>query len=645
MPLNAYCMYNNIRKNKTLSPAVYTQQGASARFYTKTAKGMKTNKILFFYRINLPLIQELALFFAETLIVMASLASFFVLIYQFGFQNTIWMSVQIDRVVRYILMAFFFGITIRYIVKFKDILQEKLLFLDVGIYLLVLAMLLCRLFHVALAAKHIPVLLFFCRPFYSYMLIGLVSFIHLSRLAFIVMQSRIKPSVLFSFSFLFMIWVGTGLLMLPNATYDGIDFIDALFMAATSVCVTGLTPVDASATFTLTGFLILMMLIQIGGIGVMTFTSFFALSLMGKSSFSSEMMLKDVLNENQLGGLFRAILKIIAVTFLIEGIGVYLIYMQIRHTLPGGVFDEMFFSTFHAISAFCNAGISTLSGNLADPLVAHNYGFLFCVALLIIVGGLGFPIVFNYVKLVQHLVVNGFNMLVGKQRHYIHRPHIINVYTYIVMVSTAILLVAGTAVYFFAEKDQTLAGLPLMGKLTSSFFCAVTPRTAGFNIVNMASLSNTTLLLIMILMAIGASPMSTAGGIKTTTVFVALVTTVNVLRNKLPLEVFGREIVPQNIRRALTIIMLYITWMLLALFVLTISERHAPLFTLLFEVISALSTVGLTLDFTPHLSDVGKVVIIITMFIGRLGVYTFFLGLVKDSKRKNYTYPQENILM
>ena len=606
---------------------------------------MKTNKILFFYRINLPLIQELALFFAETLIIMASLASFFVLIYQFGFENTIWMSVQLDKLLYYILIAFFVGITIRYIVKFTDILQEKLLYLDIGLYIMIFTALFGRVFKNTLILHHLSFLSFLWYPIYSYVLIGIVSVIHLSRLTFMVMQSRIKPSLLFSFSFLFMIWVGTGLLMLPNATQEGIDFIDALFMAATSVCVTGLTPLDPSATFTEIGFLILMALIQIGGIGVMTFTSFFALSFMGKSSFTSEMMLKDVLNENQLGGLFRAILKILGVTVLIEGIGVYLIYMQVRDTLPGGFHTEILFSIFHAISSFCNAGLSTLSGNLADPLVAHNYSLQFWIAILIIIGGLGFPIVFNYVKLVQHLIVNGFNILIGKQKHYIHRPHIINVYTYIVMLSTAILLVVGTGIYFFTEKDNTLAGMPFIGKLASSFFSAVTPRTAGFNIVNMNSLTTTTMLLLIILMVIGASPMSTAGGIKTTTVFVALMATVNVLRNKLPLEVFGREILPQNIRRALTIIILYVSWMFFAIFLLTFTEKRTPLFTLIFEVISALSTVGLSLDFTSRLTDFGKVIIIITMFIGRLGVYTFFLGLVKDSKRKNYTYPQENILM
>lgn len=606
---------------------------------------MKTNKILFFYRINQPLIQEAALIFAETLITLASLASLFMLIYQFGFETTVRATIWLDRLLLYILLAFFFGITIRYVVRYKDIRHEKLLYLDLGIYLLIGMTLACRIFHRALAARYFPSLTFLCSPLFDNILIGVISVIHLSRQTFLVMQSRIKPSLLFSFSFLFFIWIGTGLLMLPNATFDGIGFIDALFMAATSVCVTGLTTVPPAATFTPAGFLILMILIQVGGIGVMTFTSFFALSFMGKSSFTSEMMLKDVLNENQLGGLFRAVLKIIAVTLLIEGIGAYLIYMQIRGDWPGTRAGAWFFSVFHAISAFCNAGISTLPDNLADRLVVRDYSLQFFMALLIIVGGLGFPIVFNYVKLIQHILVNGFNLLIGKQKRYIHRPHIINAYTRIVVLTTLFLLVTGTALYFLAEKDNTLAGMPFPGKLAGSFFSAVTPRTAGFNIVDMDRLSTAALLLLIILMGIGASPMSTGGGLKTTTVFVAVLATWNVLRNKLPLEAFGREIVPQNIRRALTILMLYLLWMFVVLLMLSFSEKGVPLFTLFFEVTSALSTVGLSLDFTPRLSDFGKVVIILTMFIGRMGVYTFFLGLVKDSKRKNYTYPQENILM
>lgn len=605
---------------------------------------MKANKILFFYRINLPVIQEFFLFFGEILIVMASLSSLFVLIYQFGFENTIWMSIQLDKLLLYILLAFFIGNTIRYIVKFKDILQEKLLSLDVGLYLLIFTALLGKIFHSAIL-QHVPFLSFLSYPVYSYTLIGIESVIHLSRIAFMVLQSRIKPSLLFSCSFLFVIWIGTGLLMLPNATVEGIEFIDALFMASTSVCVTGLTTINPSVTFTHTGFVIIMALIQIGGIGVMTFTSFFALSFMGKSSFTSDMILKDVLNENQIGGLFSVILKIIGVTFIIEGIGGYLIYLQIKNSLPGDLYDKIFFSVFHSVSSFCNAGISTLNDNLADPLVVRNYSFQFWIAVLIIIGGLGFPIVFNYIKLLQHLFVNGFNILIGKQKHYIHRPHIINIYTHIVMVSTAFLLVSGTVIYFFAERNNTLDGLPFIGQLTGSFFGAVTPRTAGFSIANMSNLSSSGMLLLIILMGIGASPMSTGGGLKTTTVFVAFITMVNVLRNKTPLEVFGREIVPQNIRRALAILILYLSWLFFAIFLLSATEKYTPLFTLFFEVSSALSTVGLSLDYTPRLSDFGKIVIIVTMFIGRIGVYTFFIGLIKDSKRTNYAYPQENILM
>ena len=200
--------------------------------------------------------------------------------------------------------------------------------------------------------------------------------------------------------------------------------------------------------------LVRMILIQIGGIGVMTFTSFFALSFMGKSSFTSKMMLKDMLNEDRTGGLFRVILNILFVTLFIEGIGAYFIYMDVRGSLPGGTQQELFYAMFHAVSAFCNAGISTLSGNMYDPLVADKYNLHFWIAMLIIFGGLGFPIVFNYLKLLHHLLMNGIKILIGKQKHYIHTPRIINVHTYIVVISTLILLITGTAFYLFFEEGQ-----------------------------------------------------------------------------------------------------------------------------------------------------------------------------------------------
>lgn len=606
---------------------------------------MSLKNIYFSFLIYWGKLKGALTFLSESIILLASLATFFVLVYQFGFDQTP-SSVHLLRLARlYILLGFFIGITLRYVVRFKEIIQEKMLYVDISIYFLLFAVLSSKLFFKRIMAESLPYLSFLSEPLFVYILLLLLSTIHLSRQTFTLMQSRIKPSLLFLLSFVFVILVGSGLLMLPNATNEGIHFIDALFIATTSVCVTGLTTVDVATVFTPVGHLIILILIQIGGIGVMTFTSFIALSFMSKSSFSSKMMLKDMLNEDQIGGLFRVILNILFVTLLIEGIGAYLIYTDIKGTFPGGREQDVFFSLFHAVSAFCNAGISTLNGNLAAPMVVDKYNFHFWIALLIIFGGIGFPILFNYLKLIHYSFINGVKVLLRQQPYYIHSPHIIHVQTYIVVVSTAVLLIAGTAFYLFFEMDNTLLALPWKGKLADAFLGAVTPRTAGFNVTDMTQLTHPTLVLTLILMVIGASPMSTGGGVKVTTVFVALLTTLNVVRQKERVEIRGREIASGTLRRAFAIITLYFLWAGLTVWVLSYTEHNASLFTLLFEVTSALSTVGLSLDFTPHLSDVGKIIIICTMLVGRIGVLTFFMSFSKDYRRKNYTYPQENILM
>ncbi|HIX86453.1 MAG TPA: potassium transporter, partial [Candidatus Parabacteroides intestinigallinarum] len=306
---------------------------------------------------------------AEAVILLAALSAFFVLVYQFGFAQTEESLHMLGRSRLLILLAFFVGITLRYITRFQEIVQEKMLYLDISIYFLLFAVLSSRVFFREVIARSLPYLDFLSEPALVYLLLFSLGTIHLSRQAFALMQTRIKPSLLFLLSFVFVILVGAGLLSLPNATTRGISFVDALFIATTSVCVTGLTTVDVATCFTPVGHVIIMLLIQIGGIGVMTFTSFFALSFMGKSSFTSKIMLKDMLNEEKTGGLFRVILNILFVTLFIEGIGAYLIFMNVRGSLPGGTGEEIFYALFHAVSAFCNAGISTLSGNMFDPLV------------------------------------------------------------------------------------------------------------------------------------------------------------------------------------------------------------------------------------------------------------------------------------
>lgn len=582
---------------------------------------------------------------AEALIMLASLASLFILIYQFGFHYSSQTAHLLMLGRTTLLLAFFLGISLRYILKFKEIVLEKMIYLEVSIYFFLFTVLSCRLFFKEAINNSLPYLSFFEKPFFTYILLLFLSIIHLSRQAFSLLQTKIKPSLLFTLSFIFMILIGAGLLMLPNATVRPIHFIDALFTSTTSVCVTGLTTVDISSTFTFTGMIIILLLIQIGGIGVMTFTSFFALSFLGKYSFNSQLILKDILNEDRINGLFGFLINIIFVTLFIESIGAYLIYLSVMDTLPGGVADKIFYSVFHSVSAFCNAGISTLSGNMYDPLVVANYKLHIWIACLIIFGGLGFPIVFNYLKLFRHYVFNTFNILIGKQKNYNHIPRIININTYIVIVSTLILVGGGTIIYYILEASNSLAGLSFKHQMANAFLGAVTPRTAGFNVADMSTLATSTLMLTLVLMVIGAAPMSTAGGLKVTTVWIALLSAHDAIRGKNKVEVRRREIAPDAIRRCFATIIFYFGWSVFVIFLLTIIEKDAPVFTLIFETISALSTVGLSINYTPHLSDFGKILIILTMLIGRIGVLTFFMSFYKEYKQKNYSYPKENILM
>lgn len=224
-------------------------------------------------------------------------------------------------------------------------------------------------------------------------------------------------------------------------------------------------------------------------------------------------------------------------------------------------------------------------------------------------------------------------------------PHIINLHTYIVMLSTLFLLTTGFLFYLFFEYHHTLADLPLKGKLAEAFLGAVTPRTAGITSINTIDLSAPTLTLTAILMIIGAGPMSTGGGLKVTTVFVAVMTTCSIIREKENVEVHKRELSPLTIKRAFAIIVIYFLLLACIVSILSYTEGDVSHFSLLFECVSALSTVGLTMGVTPELSMAGKIVIIITMLIGRIGLLTFFMTFRSSSKKKNYLYPKENVLM
>ncbi len=453
-----------------------------------------------------------------------------------------------------------------------------------------------------------------------------------------------NPALLFVFSFLFIIFLGTGLLMLPNATYGGITMTNAFFTATSAVCVTGLIVVDTATYFTPLGQIFIIVLIQLGGLGIMTFTSFFGYFFKGGASFGNEFLLKELINEEKIGEIFKTLLKIVTLTFSIEAIGALLIYYTITPSFFSGDLSILGFSVFHSVSAFCNAGFSTLSAGLYQPGFRYNYNLHYIIGGLIIIGGLGFPIVFNYYQLLRHFLKNKFNQIL-KRKGYIHIPRIINVNTRLVMITTLLLIVGGFAFFMLSEYNHSLSGLSFRGKVAGAFFGSVTTRTAGFNTVDMSLLAPVTVLVYLFLMWVGASPASTGGGIKTTTFAVAVMNFVSLAKGKGRIEVFGRELARDSVRRAFAVIFISLGVIAFATLLLIITDGRLGASKILFEVVSAIGTVGLTLGITPQLTTAGKWVIIVTMFLGRVGTLTLLVGFFRKLRSFQYHYPKENIMI
>lgn len=472
-----------------------------------------------------------------------------------------------------------------------------------------------------------------------------VSITELSRSITSMLGRRTSPPLILAGSFMLIILIGSLLLMLPNATLVDISYIDSLFLSTSAVCVTGLTPVDVSVTLTTTGFIILLMLIQIGGLGVMTITSFFGLFFVGGRSFAGQMVVGDLLSTNKMSGLLRMLANIIMVTLAIEATGAVMLYMSIAETGTMSHGSAWFFAIFHSISAFCNAGFSTLSGGLADPVVVQLNAIRYVVSFLIIFGGIGFPIFSNFLHLIAHRITNLFRRAYGIRPKF--RPRLWTLNSYIVVRTTLFLVVGGWVAFLTLEWNASLADFDVMGKLSQSFLMSVTPRTAGFNGVSMTQMLPVSLVLTIVLMWIGGAPQSTAGGIKVTTAYVALKNIFSSNRSTGELNIHGRRIPLVSVERAFAVMALSVITITTAVVIMSIAEPNLSVGKLVFEAVSAISTVGLSVDVTPELGAVSKYVLIFLMFVGRVGLLSILVLFVRPSalRAKSYTYPEENILI
>lgn len=376
----------------------------------------------------------------------------------------------------------------------------------------------------------------------------------------------------------------------------------------------------------------------------MTFTSFLAMPFLGGSSMANTMTLRELLQENRADSLFGTLRSIILITLSAELMGAVAIWMETEGTV-GTLREEIFFSVFHAVSAFCNAGFSTIPNGLSNPLLQHNYSLLIWISLLIILGGIGFPIINNYYQLIRHILRNGFEHLKGSSAKYRHQPQVINLNTRIVLVTTILLLVSGFILFYLFERNGVLKGLPLNGQLATAFFGSVTPRTAGFSTFSIPALHPSTIFLYLTLMWIGASPMSTGGGIKTTTVAVLFMDMIHAAQQNPHVTLWNRQISTPTIRKASAIVTATTVWLAAATMALIISEPKAPLLSILFETISALSTVGLSADLTPTLGSAGKIIILLTMYIGRVGAFVLLTTFLPVKSGDFIRYPKDQLIM
>lgn len=580
---------------------------------------------------------------SNVLLFLASFLAVILVIYRFGFRMPDDYAHGIYYTFREIMHLFLILGLLRFLFNFKLLRAEKGFWIEVLVLLFLFALtLFSRHFDKPTFEAESPVL-FKIERILTYGVVLLLSIIQLSKQIFVVLRSRVKAEVLFAGSFLFIILLGAVLLRLPNATLGGISFTDALFTSTSAVCVTGLTVVDTGTTFTLMGQVVLLFLIQVGGIGVMTFTSFFAMSFLSGTSLHDQLMMKNLLNEASLSDIFRTVVYIVLTTFIIEGIGVYLVYLQVQDIPQIG--NKTFFALFHGISAFCNAGFSTLPGNLYDPLIRHLYGLQVILAFLIIFGGIGFPILFNYGRLLHYGIRNKIKCILGMNYKVVHEPRIVGTTTRIVLPATLILLVVGTGLFWIFEDHNALEGMSVTGKFATSFMGAVTPRTAGFNNVDMSILHPTTIFLTIVLMWIGAAPMSTGGGIKVTTFVIALKNIWANLTGNDRVVIAHRQLTRENVNRAHSVIVLSVLWIILGTFVIIILEPTATITQAVFEIVSALGTVGLTMDLTSTLSVAGKLFVALTMFVGRVGLLTLLACFIRRQEVKLYTYPDDTVIL
>ncbi|PJN57432.1 Ktr system potassium uptake protein B [Paenibacillus sp. GM2FR] len=437
---------------------------------------------------------------------------------------------------------------------------------------------------------------------------------------------RLSPPQILVLGFAAIIFIGTALLMLPISTSTGepLEFIDALFTSTSATCVTGLVVVDTGTTFSSFGEVVIMLLIQIGGLGFMTMATLFALALKRRISLKDRLILQEAMNQSSMEGIVRLIRRVLLYSLIIEACGAVILSIRWAFDMPLG--QAIYYGVFHAVTMFNNAGFDlfgdfrSLTGYVYDPVV--NVVVMF----LIVSGGIGFIVLSDLIDFRKQMRLS--------------------LHSKVVLTMTATLLLVGFIVILIFEftNPRTLGSLNWGGKFFGALFQSVTPRTAGANTIDITGLRQATQFFIVILMFIGASPGSTGGGIKTTTFTIMVGAVIAMMRGREDIVMFRYRLAQERVLKALTIALLALLLVLAVSMILSTTEE-GDFLEILFETTSAFGTVGLSMGLTPDLTVFGKVLISITMFAGRLGPLTLAYALGPKKGKELYRHPEGKMII
>jgi trk system potassium uptake protein len=447
---------------------------------------------------------------------------------------------------------------------------------------------------------------------------------------------KVQPSTLLIISFFLLISFGTGLLMMPEMTVapGSMDFLDALFTATSASCVTGLIVVDTATFFTFKGHIVLLFLMQIGGIGIVTFGLFFLLLSRDGMGLKGQSALQKFFDASNLKSATSLLSSVIIITLVIELIGVVLMYYlwdpRIEFTGTG---DKLFYSVFHTVSSFCNAGFSLFSDGFYEEYLRESYIMHVVIAMLIFFGSIGY-----------HSIREVFSVSRLRDRM-LHPWKTWEINTRISVYSSFALIFFGIFILVILEKDGVLEGKTAIGSIVASLFQSVSARTAGLNTVDIGAMAVPSILVIIFFMFIGGSSASTAGGIRTSTFVIIFISGFSTIRGKKELEIGNRQISHELLNKAFTILLFALTFILITVFALSITDSNKEILHIVFEAVSAFCTTGLSMGITGDLSDAGKIILTTTMFVGRVGILTLAYAVSTRVKTTAYAYPKAHVMI